>query len=73
MRRAGIKMSDKEYRRQINDLNKMTEELLVVIDTAQVVLKRASIALEKCNPDEHQYVFSTAGKWVLNWKKENNK
>ena len=66
-------MNDKDYRRQINELNKGIEELLVLIDTAQVVLERASVALEKCNPDEHQYVFSRAAKWVLNWKKEKDK
>ncbi len=66
-------MNDKEYRREINNLNKSIEELLVVIDTAQTILRRASTALEECNQKEHQYVFSRSAKWVLNWKKENNK
>ena len=66
-------MSDKECRRQINNLNKKVEELLVLIDTAQTILRRASTALEECNEKEHQYVFSRSAKWVMNWKPENDK
>lgn len=66
-------MTEKEYRKEVAALNKVIEELLVIIDTAQVVLKRASISLKKCSPEDHQYVFSNAAKWVMDWKYENNK
>jgi hypothetical protein len=62
-------MTEKEYRREINNLEKERKDLLVVIDTLQQVLGRAESAL-KDNKEMYDYVFTTSGKWVLNWKPE---
>tara|TARA_Y100000592_G_C5478373_1_gene323790 strand:- start:120 stop:338 length:219 start_codon:yes stop_codon:yes gene_type:complete len=64
---------DKEYKRKINNLNKEIQDLLVIIDTAQTVLRRASNVLEDCNKEQHQYVFSRAAKWVMEWKPNQTK
>lgn len=59
-------MTDLEYRKKINTLQKEREELLILIDTAQSALRRAEGTLQG---QDYKYVFSKAAKWVLEWKK----
>jgi hypothetical protein len=64
-------MTEKEYRKQINDLQKERKDILVVVDTLQQVLGRAKAALQD-NKEMYDYVFTTSANWSLNWKPQIN-
>jgi len=60
----------KEYRRQISNMSKERQDMLVVIDTLQQILGRAESIVKELNKEKYDYVFSQAAKWSMNWKPE---
>jgi diacylglycerol kinase family enzyme len=60
----------KEYRRQISNMAKEKQDMLVVIDTLQQILGRAESIVKELDKEKYDYVFSPAAKWSLNWKPE---
>jgi diacylglycerol kinase family enzyme len=60
----------KEYRRQISNMVKEKQDMLVVIDTLQQILGRAESIVKELDKDKYDYVFSPAAKWSMNWKPE---
>jgi diacylglycerol kinase family enzyme len=60
----------KEYRRQISNMAKEKQDMLVVIDTLQQILGRAESIVKELDKEKYDYVFSQAAKWSLNWKPE---
>jgi len=60
----------KEYRRQISNMSKERQDMLVVIDTLQQILGRAESIVKELNKEKYDYVFSQAANWSLNWKPE---
>jgi diacylglycerol kinase family enzyme len=60
----------KEYRRQISNMAKERQDMLVVIDTLQQILGRAESIVKELDKEKYDYVFSQAAKWSLNWKPE---
>ncbi len=57
---------DKETRRRIRRLEKRNADLVALVDTLQVCLRRAETALE--GTDEYDYVFAQSAKWAMNEK-----
>ena len=64
----GERMNEKELRREIHNLKKEREDMLVVIDTLQQILGRAESIVKELDKDKYDYVFSQAAKWSMNWK-----
>jgi hypothetical protein len=60
----------KEYRRQISNMSKERQDMLVVIDTLQQILGRAESIVKELDKEKYDYVFSQAAKWSMNWKPE---
>ena len=60
----------KEYRRQISNMAKEKQDMLVVIDTLQQTLDRAETIVSELEKYKYDYVFSPAAKWSINWKPE---
>jgi diacylglycerol kinase family enzyme len=60
----------KEYRRQISNMAKERQDMLVVIDTLQQILGRAESIVKELDKEKYDYVFSPAAKWSINWKPE---
>jgi len=60
----------KEYRRQISNMSKERQDMLVVIDTLQQILGRAESIVKELDKEKYDYVFSPAAKWSMNWKPE---
>ena len=60
----------KEYRRQISNMAKEKQDMLVVIDTLQQILGRAESIVKELEKDKYDYVFSQSAKRSLNWKPE---
>jgi len=60
----------KEYRRQISNMSKERQDMLVVIDTLQQILGRAETIVKELDKEKYDYVFSPAAKWSINWKPE---
>jgi hypothetical protein len=60
----------KEYRRQISNMSKERQDMLVVIDTLQQILGRAESIVKELDKEKYDYVFSQAAKWSINWKPE---
>ena len=60
----------KEYRRQISNMSKERQDMLVVIDTLQQILGRAETIVKELDKEKYDYVFSQAAKWSMNWKPE---
>jgi hypothetical protein len=60
----------KEYRRQISNMSKERQDMLVVIDTLQQILGRAESIVKELDKEKYDYVFSPAAKWSINWKPE---
>jgi len=60
----------KEYRRQISNMAKERQDMLVVIDTLQQILGRAETIVKELDKEKYDYVFSPAAKWSINWKPE---
>lgn len=60
----------KEYRRQISNMAKERQDMLVVIDTLQQILGRAETIVKELDKEKYDYVFSPAAKWSMNWKPE---
>jgi hypothetical protein len=60
----------KEYRRQISNMAKERQDMLVVIDTLQQILGRAESIVKELDKEKYDYVFSQAAKWSMNWKPE---
>ncbi len=55
-------MTEKELRREIHNLKKEREDMLVVIDTLQQILGRAESIVKELDKDKYDYVFSQAAK-----------
>jgi hypothetical protein len=60
---------DKQLLKQINDLQKERQELLVLIDTLQTNLRAVSSHLSDSDRETVQKVPSY--KWCLNWRSDN--
>jgi len=58
--------SEQDIVRELARKQKVVEDLLVVIDTAQAALRRAEATIK--NPDDLKYVINQSAKWVLNFK-----
>jgi diacylglycerol kinase family enzyme len=52
----------KEYRRQISNMLKERQDMLVVIDTLQQILGRAESIVKELDKEKYDYVFSPAAK-----------
>lgn len=63
-------MTERELRREIHNLKREREDMLVVIDTLQQVLGRAESIVRELEPEKYDYVFSQAARWSLGWKPE---
>jgi hypothetical protein len=66
-------MTEKELRKEIHNLKKEKEDMLVVIDTLQQILGRSESIIKELEIDKYNYVFSQSAKWSLNWKPEQYK
>jgi hypothetical protein len=66
-------MTEKELRKEIHNLKKEKEDMLVVIDTLQQILGRSESIIKELDSDKYNYVFSQSAKWSLNWKPEQSK
>jgi len=58
--------SEKDLARELIRKQKVIEDLLVVIDTAQAALRRAESTLKK--EEDLKYVMNQSARWVLTYK-----
>ena len=63
------KMS-KQLEKKISDQQKVIDELLVVIDTAQSAIRRAESTIK--DEGDFKYVINQSAKWVLSFKYNSN-
>lgn len=66
-------MEIRELKREIHNLKREREDMLVLIDTLQQILGRAESIIKELGSDKYEYVFSPSAKWSMNWKPEQPK
>ena len=58
--------NERELARALLRKQKIVEDLLVVIDTAQAALRRAEATIK--DPDDLKHVINRSAKWVMEFK-----
>ena len=56
--------TDKDYRREIKNLENKVTDMNVVIETLQQALDRAKVSLED---KDKEYVFNHSARWASGW------
>ena len=56
--------TDKDYRREIKNLENKVMDMNVVIETLQQALQRAKVSLED---KDKEYVFNHSARWASGW------
>ena len=59
--------TDKDYRREIKNLENKVTDMNVVIETLQHALQRAKVSIGEHDKD---YVFNQSAKWAVGWGRD---